>query len=72
MFNLGDIYIYPTTKEGVGLTITESMCTGMPIVTSNYPTMNEWIDDDVEGRLIDIAKNIQMMQDKYDSVPVSK
>ena len=56
LFNLGDIYIYPTTKEGVGLTITEAMCTGMPVVTSNYPTMNEWINNNIEGRLIDIAK----------------
>ena len=56
LFNLGDVYIYPTTKEGVGLTITEAMSTGMPIVTSNYPTMNEWLDDDKEGRLIKPAK----------------
>ena len=56
LFNLGDVYIYPTTKEGVGLTITEAMCTGMPVVTSNYPTMNEWFNDNIEGRLINIAK----------------
>ena len=53
---MGDVYVYPTTKEGVGLTITEAMCTGMPIVTSDYSTMNEWLDDDIEGRLIKIAK----------------
>ena len=56
LFNMGDVYVYPTTKEGVGLTITEAMCTGMPIVTSDYSTMNEWLDDDIEGRLIKIAK----------------
>ena len=28
------------------------MSTGMPVVTSDYPTMNEWLDDNVEGRLI--------------------
>ena len=51
-FCLGDVYIYPSIKEGIGLTITEAMCTGMPVVTSNYPTMNEWLDDNQEGRLI--------------------
>ena len=55
-FPMGDIYIYPTIKEGIGLTITEAMCTGMPVVTSDYPTMNEWLDDEVEGRLIRPAK----------------
>ena len=24
----------------------------MPVVTTDYPTMNEWIDDNIEGRLI--------------------
>jgi glycosyltransferase involved in cell wall biosynthesis len=52
LFNLGDVYLYPTTKEGVGLTITEALCTGMPVVTPNYPTMNEWMQDGVQGRLI--------------------
>lgn len=56
LFGLGDVYVYPTTREGVGLTITEAMCTGMPVVTTDYPTMNEWFDDGVEGRLIRIRK----------------
>ena len=56
LFNLGDVYIYPTHVEGVGLTITEAMCTGMPVVTTNFPTMNEWIDDDKDGRLIKVSK----------------
>tara|TARA_B100000401_G_C52811040_1_gene723786 strand:+ start:1715 stop:2839 length:1125 start_codon:yes stop_codon:yes gene_type:complete len=56
LFNLGDVYIYPTHMEGVGLTITESMATGLPVVTPNFSTMNEWIDDNKDGRLIDIKK----------------
>ena len=56
LYNLGDIYIYPSTMEGIGLTITEAMSTGMPVVTTNYPTMNEWFHDDKEGRLIKISK----------------
>ena len=53
---MGDVYIYPTTREGIGLTITEALATGMPVVTSNYSTMNEWIDDKKDGRLIKIKK----------------
>ena len=50
----------------MGLTISEAMCTGMPVVTSDYPTMNEWLDDDVEGRLIRPAKI------KRGSMPMNK
>ena len=56
LYSMGDVYIYPTKKEGIGLTITEAMCTGMPVVTSNYPTMNEWLEDEKEGRLINPKK----------------
>ncbi len=45
LFALGDVYVCPTVKEGVGLTITEAMCTGMPVVSTDYPTMNEWFSD---------------------------
>ena len=58
---MGDVYIYPTNKEGIGLTITEAMCSGMPVVTSNYPTMTEWLDDDKEGRLIRPGKIKRLM-----------
>lgn len=66
LFNLGDIYVYPTRREGVGLTITEAMCTGMPVITTNYPTMNEWITDNEDGRLVNVRKikNSSMPTDK--------
>ena len=56
LFSIGDIYVYPTWHEGVGLTITEAMASGMPVITTNYPTMNEWIEDGVEGRLIKVRR----------------
>ncbi len=56
LYSLGDIYVYPSMREGIGLTITEAMCTGMPVITSDFPTMNEWVDDNVDGRLIKIKK----------------
>ena len=40
--------------EGVGLTITESLASGMPVVTTNFPTMNEWFEDGHSGKLIDV------------------
>lgn len=56
LFSLGDVYIYPTNKEGVGLTITEALSTGMPVVTTDYPTMNEWFEDGEAGQFIKTRK----------------
>ena len=66
LFDFGDVYIYPTTREGIGLTITEAMSTGMPVVTPDYPTMNEWISNNKDGKLIKISKI------KKSSMPMDK
>ncbi len=66
LFSLGDVYIYPTTKEGVGLTITEALCTGMPVVTTDFPTMNEWFEDGYAGR------HIKTSRVKRSSMPTKK
>ena len=42
------------------------MSTGMPVVTPDYPTMNEWISDKKDGRLIKISKI------KKSSMPMDK
>ena len=29
--------------EGLGLSILEGVCTGIPVITTNYPPMNQWV-----------------------------
>ncbi|MDP7027979.1 MAG: glycosyltransferase [Candidatus Marinimicrobia bacterium] len=72
LFNKGDVYVYPTTMEGVGLTITEAMASGMPVVTTNYPTMNEWLNDNIEGRLINIKKTKKTVLEIKKVIPDTK
>ncbi len=54
LYSLGDIYVYPTRLDGLGLTIYEAMSSGMPVITTDYPPMNEVITDEV-GALIKVA-----------------
>jgi len=54
LYHLGDIYVYPTRLEGIGLTIAEANACGMPVITTNAPPMNEFVSDGINGKLIDV------------------
>lgn len=47
LYNLGDIYVYPTYLDGLGLTIYEALSCGLPVITTNEAPMNEIVSDDV-------------------------
>lgn len=42
LYHLGDIYVYPSRLEGIGLTIAEAISSGLGIVVPDYPPMNEF------------------------------
>lgn len=52
-YYLGDVYVYPTKLEGIGLTIAEALASGLPVITSDNPPMSEFIVRDT-GSLIKI------------------
>lgn len=64
LYHLGDIYVYPTRLEGIGLTIPESLASGLPVITTNDAPMNEFIINMVNGLLVDVEKKV-MRSDKY-------
>jgi glycosyltransferase involved in cell wall biosynthesis len=39
----GDVAIQPSKMEGSGLMVLEPLLCGMPVITTNYPPMNEYI-----------------------------
>ena len=41
LFHLGDVYVYPSRLDGIGLTIAEAQSCGLPVITTNEPPMNE-------------------------------
>lgn len=36
-YNLADVFVYPSLKEGFGLSVAEAMACGKPIIASNVP-----------------------------------
>ena len=48
LYHLGQVYVYPSRLDGIGLTVAESMACGLiPILPDNAP-MNEFVPTDYE------------------------
>ena len=56
LYYLGDVYVYPTRLEGIGLTIAEAISSGLPTIVTNQQPMNEFVHPPEAGQLIDVIK----------------
>lgn len=63
LYKLGDVYVYPSRLDGIGLTIAEALASGLPVITSDNPPMNEFIDHS-NGQLVRIS-NLYSRADGY-------
>lgn len=52
LYHRGDVYVYPTTLEGVGLSVPEALACGLPVVAPDCPPMNEFVHHGENGRLV--------------------
>lgn len=59
------VYVYPTRLEGIGLTIAEALMSGMPVITTNNPPMNEIVIDNYNGRLINVDSYVSRYDGYY-------
>jgi glycosyltransferase involved in cell wall biosynthesis len=44
LYHLGDVYLYPSRLDGLGLTVAEALACGLPIVTCDAAPMNEFVN----------------------------
>jgi glycosyltransferase involved in cell wall biosynthesis len=45
MFNLADVFVYPSLYEGFGIPVLEALACGTPVVTSNLSSIPEITGD---------------------------
>lgn len=55
LYHKGDVYVYPSRLEGIGLTIAESLSAGLACIVPDNGPMNEFVTSEC-GRTIKIAK----------------
>jgi len=46
LYGLGDVYVYPSRLEGIGLTVPEALSCGLPVIVPNEGPMNEFVHED--------------------------
>jgi glycosyltransferase involved in cell wall biosynthesis len=56
LYHLGDVYVYPSRLEGIGLTIAEALSSGLPVIVPDNPPMNEFTEEGVNGRLVRVQR----------------
>lgn len=55
LYSLGDIYVYPSRLDGIGLSMAEALAIGLPIIASDNPPMSEFVNSN-NGKLIKISR----------------
>lgn len=55
-YNEGDVYLYPSRLDGIGLTLPEALSSGLTAITTNNGPMNEFVVHDYNGFLVDVDK----------------
>ncbi len=54
LYRLGDVYVYPSRLDGIGLTMAEALACGLPVIASDNPPMNEFVDES-NGALVPVT-----------------
>lgn len=65
LYHLGDVYVYPSRLEGIGLTIAEAMAVGLPVITTDDGPMREFVVKNVSGRVVKVEKYISRADGYY-------
>lgn len=64
LYHLGNVYVYPSRLDGIGLTMSEALACGLPLIASDCPPMNEFIVEGENGKLVSID-SYGMRKDGY-------
>ena len=56
-YGVGDLYLYPSRLDGIGLTLPEALSSGLPAITTDAPPMSEFVRHGVNGLLVPVREH---------------
>jgi len=54
LYHMGDVYVYPTKLEGIGLTVCEAMSCGLASIVPDNAPMNEFVENNETSLLVNV------------------
>jgi glycosyltransferase involved in cell wall biosynthesis len=64
LYHKAKILLFPTKLEGLGLPLLEGLSSGLPVIATDAPPMNEFIKNGFNGLLVKVAYNNK----RYDNI----
>jgi 1,2-diacylglycerol 3-alpha-glucosyltransferase len=64
-FTEGDVYVYPSRLDGIGLSLPEALSSGLACITTDNPPMNEFVIDNYNGRLVKVERLVSRPDGYY-------
>lgn len=61
LYHLGDIYVYPSRLDGLGLTVAEALSSGLGLLVTNEGPMNEFLSFDTG-----LSINVESFKERSD------
>jgi glycosyltransferase involved in cell wall biosynthesis len=55
LYTLGDVYVYPSRLDGIGLSLPEALASGLPAIVTDEAPMHEFVEHGVNGWCIPVA-----------------
>jgi glycosyltransferase involved in cell wall biosynthesis len=64
LYHEGDIYVYPSRLDGIGLTMAEALSSGLGCVTTDMPPMSEFVEP-AWGALVPVTRQFARADGYY-------
>src|SRR3989304_8588296 len=52
LYQAGDVFVFPSVKEGWGLVVLEAMASGLPVIASGIEPMTDYLEDEKNALLV--------------------
>ena len=52
LYQAGDLFVFPSIKEGWGLVVLEAMASGIPVIASGIEPMTDYLEDEKNALLV--------------------